>query len=80
MYLMVHDHVVVVVVFEVVVVVVNVVVVVVLAVVVLGSGKHFALDVGHIVGPLKNSRCDTKHRLPCTITPFYKCYNGTSRL
>jgi len=30
-----------------------------------------ALDVGHIVGPLNYSRCDTKHRLPCTITPFY---------
>jgi len=37
----------------------------------LGSGRHFALDVGHIVGPLNCSRCDTKHRLPCTITPFY---------
>jgi len=21
--------------------------------------------------PLNYSRCDTKHRLPCTITPFY---------
>jgi len=36
-----------------------------------GSGRHFALDVSHIVGPLNYSRCDTKHRLPCTITPFY---------
>jgi len=36
-----------------------------------GSGRHFALDVGHIVGPLNYSRCDTKHRLRCTITPFY---------
>jgi len=35
------------------------------------AGKHFALDVGHIVGPLNYSQCDTKHRLPCTITPFY---------
>jgi len=24
-----------------------------------GSGRHFALDVGHIVGPLNHSRCDT---------------------
>jgi len=44
------------------------------------GGRRFAWDVGHIVGPLNYSRCDTKHRLPCTITPFYKCYNGTSRL
>jgi len=36
-----------------------------------GSGRHFALDVGHIVGPLNYSRCDTKHRHPCTISPFY---------
>jgi len=36
-----------------------------------GEGGIFALDVGHIVGPLNYSRCDTKHRLPCTITPFY---------
>jgi len=35
------------------------------------SVRHLALDVGHIVGPLNYSRCDTKHRLPCTITPFY---------
>jgi len=34
------------------------------------SGRNFALDVGHIVGPLNYGRCDTKHRLPCTITPF----------
>jgi len=32
--------------------------------------EAFCLDVGHIVGPLNYSRCDTKHRLPCTITPF----------
>jgi len=31
----------------------------------------FALDVGHLVGPLNYSRCDNKHRLPGTITPFY---------
>jgi len=35
------------------------------------SGRQFVLDVGHMVGPLNYSRCDTKHRLPCTITPFY---------
>jgi len=44
---------------------------IVVVVVVRGSGRHFALEVGHIVGPLNYSRCDTKHRLPCTITPFY---------
>jgi len=32
------------------------------------------------VGPLNYSRCDTKHWLPCTITRFYWCYNGTSRV
>jgi len=36
-----------------------------------GQGGIYALDVGHIVGPLNYSRCDTKHRLPCTIAPFY---------
>jgi len=36
-----------------------------------GSGRHFALDIGHLVGPLNYRRCDTKRRLPCTITPFY---------
>jgi len=45
-----------------------------------GSGRHFALDVGHIVGPLNYSRRDTKHRHPCNITPFDYCYNVTSRL
>jgi len=40
----------------------------------------FAIDVGHIVGPMNYSRCDTKHRLPFTITLFYLCYNGTSKL
>jgi len=35
------------------------------------SGRHLPLDVSCIVGPLNYSRCDTKHRLPCTITPFY---------
>jgi len=40
-------------------------------VVVEGQGGIFAVDVGHIVGPLNYSRRDTKHRLPCTITPFY---------
>jgi len=34
-----------------------------------------------LLGQLNFSRCDTKHLLPCTIaTPFYLCYNGTSRL
>jgi len=42
-----------------------------IVVVVWGSGRHFALDVGHIVGQLNYSRCDNKHWLPCTITPFY---------
>jgi len=36
-----------------------------LYVVVEGQGRHFALDVGHIVGPT------IADRLPCTITPFY---------
>jgi len=36
-----------------------------------GQGGIFVLDVGHIVGTLNNSRCNTKHRLPYTITPFY---------
>jgi len=36
-----------------------------------GSGRYFALDEGHIVGPFNYTRCDTKHRLPCTIIPFY---------
>jgi len=36
-----------------------------------GSGRYFALDVCHIVGPLIYSRCDTIRQLPCTITPFY---------
>jgi len=40
-------------------------------VIVFGSGRHFALDEGHIVGPLNYSWCDTKHRLAFTITPFY---------
>jgi len=53
---------------------------VVVVVVVWGSGRHFVLDVGHIVGPLNYSRCDSKHRLPCIITQFYWCHNGTSRL
>jgi len=35
-----------------------------------GQGGIFALDIDHIVGPLNYSRCDTKHRLPCTITTF----------
>jgi len=29
--------------------------------------RQFSLDVGHKVVPLNYSRCDTKHRLPCTI-------------
>jgi len=40
-------------------------------VVVGGQGSIFALGVGYIVGPLNYNRCDNKHRLPCTITPFY---------
>jgi len=32
----------------------------------LGSGRHFVLNVSHIVGPLNYIRCNTKHRLPCT--------------
>jgi len=40
-------------------------------VVVEGQGGIFALAVGHIVGTSNYSRCDTKHRHPCTITPFY---------
>jgi len=43
----------------------------VVVVVVEGQGGTSALDVGHIVGPLNYSRCDTIPRLPCTITPFY---------
>jgi len=39
-------------------------VVVVVVVVVLGSVRQFSLDVGHLVGPLNYSRCDTRHRLP----------------
>jgi len=37
-------------------------------VVVDGHGGIFALDVGQIVCPLNYSGCDTKHRLPFTIT------------
>jgi len=46
-----------------------VVIVVVVVVVVEGQG-----------GILPSQTLDTKYRLPCTITPFYYCYNGTSRL
>jgi len=35
------------------------------------SGRHFVLYVGHIVSPLNYCQRETKHRLPCTITPFY---------